>query len=1086
VLAAMLADAISQSWMELSMFLAAAMIYFVVCYFVRSSASQPISKKSTENAKGIMGPMDPKLNADDDALASELRAQLARGDHRAAARMWKLATGSGCRPLGADLVAGFVVSMRKVSTPASGIVNQLSEAVNRNKELIASIVSLPEMLLRDDAVELVEGIAALLDEHGRPVESAIYAGIMAAHLRRKNFDAVAAVASRLPRNSLTPHMRATLAAAAAQSNCLDQALGHLRQMPCPADSTKGGLASSVAVRILALAAKERRVGAAVVELRRVHARIESRQLDDLLAAEGRRQGTHHSAVCKDLLEAASELQVEKGAGAYEALAREIVRAESDDPASDLLALLEELDVKSAKGGVVVGEPLALALFEACQAARDINLVQRTLKLHTTACAGAPGPRALGGVCSAFLGCGQPDLACDFYEKHMAPQKICPDAILVGLLAKAAVQSARPQLAESLFEIAAHASSQAASPKQGGATTGIGRGDDVNRQIAMMKQHGRDRELSKASNIFERVRSGGVPPTPMLYNCYLDVCVKCGDAGRALAVFDEMKGLKVVDVVGYNIVLKAHLGRGAYEAGHELLREMAANGFQANKVTFNELLHAKVTAGDSKGMWQLVAEMKAAGIPSNPVSCAIMLKSLTPRSSPSEVERTMLLIDEIEEPVDEVMFASVVEACMRIKQLGLLSDMMRRYKNKGKPVALTAPTYGSMIKAYGQVADVDRAWEVWNEMEERAVRPTPITIGCMVEALVTNGRAQMAWELIQTQLRSEERRGCINTVIYSTLLKGFALMKRIDRVFDVYEEMRGQDISCNTITYNTMLDACAKCGTMDRASALLVDMRTVNVEPDIITYSTIVKGYCLEGDIDRAFRVLEEMKTDDRFSPDEIMYNSLLDGCAKQQRVDDALRVLEEMQTAGVGPSNYTLSIMVKLLGRAKRLGHAFKIVEDLSVKHGFRPNVHVYTCLMQACVLNRRLERALALHDTVIADQSCKIDEKYYGVLARGCLQSQAPLKAAAVVRAAYQLPGHQPLSSTKVAERTNCQQGPVIGLERRALDDILSRLRGGGRDEQAEAKRLADELGQHRGISMGQSGGEGASQRPWRSAQRR
>merc|ERR1719240_1487308 len=232
----------------------------------------------------------------------------------------------------------------------------------------------------------------------------------------------------------------------------------------------------------------------------------------------------------------------------------------------------------------------------------------------------------------------------------------------------------------------------------------------------------------------------------------------------------------------------------------------------------------------------------------------------------------------------------------------------------------------------------------------------------------NNCADEAWVLIQEQCKIEERRACINTVIYSTVLKGFALQRRLDKVFAVYKDMRTKNVGCNTITYNTMLDACAKCCSMDRAAGLLEDMRSSAVEPDIITYSTIVKGYCLEGDVDRAFSVLEDMKGDDKFAPDEIMYNSILDGCAKQHRVDDALRLLEEMKASGVIPSNYTLSILVKLLGHARRLNQAFKLVEELTQQHGFRPNVQVYTCLVQACLSNRKLERALTLHDTMVAD----------------------------------------------------------------------------------------------------------------------
>merc|ERR1719359_2119401 len=202
----------------------------------------------------------------------------------------------------------------------------------------------------------------------------------------------------------------------------------------------------------------------------------------------------------------------------------------------------------------------------------------------------------------------------------------------------------------------------------------------------------------------------------------------------------------------------------------------------------------------------------------------------------------------------------------------------------------------------------------------------------------------------------------------------------------------------------MLDACAKGCAMCRAEHVLKAMRAASVQPDIISYSTMVKGHCLEGDIDKALVVLKEMRADKMLEPDEIMYNSFLDGCAKQHRVDEALAALEEMQAAGVSPSNYTLSILVKLLGRVRRLNQAFTLLEDLSAKHNFQPNVQVYTCLMQACILNRKLDRALTLHDQMVS-AGCPPDEKLYTGLVRGCLQLHAPQKAAEVVRAAFQLP---------------------------------------------------------------------------------
>lgn len=210
-----------------------------------------------------------------------------------------------------------------------------------------------------------------------------------------------------------------------------------------------------------------------------------------------------------------------------------------------------------------------------------------------------------------------------------------------------------------------------------------------------------------------------------------------------------------------------------------------------------------------------------------------------------------------------------------------------------------------------------------------------------------------------------------------------------------------------------------------------------------------------------------MKSDDKFAPDEILYNSILDGCSKQHRVDDALRLLEEMRSTGVVPSNYTLSILVKLLGNARRLNQAFNLVEELSQKHGFRPNVQVYTCLVQACLLNRRLERALTLHDTMVADAGCHTDEKFYAVLARGCMQLHQPLKAIEVVRAAYHLPGHSMAMPARKDSRP-------VGIESRALDEVASRLRAGGKDEIEALGSLTADLFEYRGVHIGS--GRGAS----------
>jgi len=277
-----------------------------------------------------------------------------------------------------------------------------------------------------------------------------------------------------------------------------------------------------------------------------------------------------------------------------------------------------------------------------------------------------------------------------------------------------------------------------------------------------------------------------------------------------------------------------------------------------------------------------------------------------------------------------------------------------------------------------------------------------------------------------------------------------MSRQTNKVLVVYQEMRDRGVPFNTISYNTMLDCCAKNGGMDRVPMFLENMKADKIEPDIITYSTIIKGYCLAGDIDRAFDVMTEMKRDCKLTPDEILYNSLLDGCAKQQRVEQALQLLEDMRSNGVAPSNFTLSILAKLMGRARQLNQAFVLIDELCAQHGFRPNIQVYTCLIQACIQNRQLDRALKLHDTMITESGCQPDQKLYSVLVRGCLQAGQAEKAARVVRCAHNLPGHGMATS---------QRSSPPGVEARMLEEVVVKLNHGGKTEREAAQLLLADL---------------------------
>ena len=128
----------------------------------------------------------------------------------------------------------------------------------------------------------------------------------------------------------------------------------------------------------------------------------------------------------------------------------------------------------------------------------------------------------------------------------------------------------------------------------------------------------------------------------------------------------------------------------------MIDEMKKEGLQPNKVTFNELINAMNDRGNAEGrveVWGVVAEMQEDDVKPNRVTCSNLLERLDAFSEEQNIARTMNLISNVDEPVDEVLLSSVVEACVRISRPELLSTKLEQLK-----ILLAATTQGHLLQA----------------------------------------------------------------------------------------------------------------------------------------------------------------------------------------------------------------------------------------------------------------------------------------------------------------------------------------------------------------------------------------------------
>jgi len=620
-------------------------------------------------------------------------------------------------------------------------------------------------------------------------------------------------------------------------NDFDESLLHFRELKCllgNISSTPSTAPCQIISQLAELACKEHKLAEFLSELRGISI---SEEVVNTMLVECARQ--RDLVLTSSVEKLAKEQEVRFTCETYGLL----IKSMATDPIR-VQAIFDEVVEK----GVEMTADFAGSVLAFCAQTSNVQMAEK-LYVHMK-------PQQLT-VLSAFIRFyadnEQYDKACDVYEHDLlrlhataadaseGHRSLRLDPRVERSLMNAALKCGRAHLAKNLLS---------SSPS------------DIGKHITMIRNCAAENNLQGAVGVFESLEQSGVDLNSVIYNTVLDACVECRDLKAAEEWMKRMKADAMTDVVSFNTLIKAHLQNGSFDKARSLMDEMREAGLQPNRVTFNELINAIVSksGGDRrKQMWDIIEEMEVADVKPNQVTISILLKNLNYYSGEAEVSKTMALINGMDEPMDEVLLSSVVEACVRIGKPDLLESQLKHLQGSS-PIAINGShTYGSLIKAYGHARDIGGIWRCWKEMRSRHIKPTSITLGCMVEAIVSNGDTEGAFDLIHQMQDDEQCKGALNSVIYCSVLKGFTREKKLDRVRAVYEEMSERGVDLSIVTFNTLIDACARCGRMENLTKILEDMKTQRVKPNLITYSTMLKGHCQNGNIQAGFSILEQMR-----------------------------------------------------------------------------------------------------------------------------------------------------------------------------------------------------------------------------------
>ncbi|KAF4686044.1 hypothetical protein FOZ60_005742 [Perkinsus olseni] len=264
----------------------------------------------------------------------------------------------------------------------------------------------------------------------------------------------------------------------------------------------------------------------------------------------------------------------------------------------------------------------------------------------------------------------------------------------------------------------------------------------------------------------------------------------------------------------------------------------------------------------------------------------------------EFEKALGILQNIKGVVpDNVTCNTVLSVCVKNQQLAIaeamLHELSKPLDEDGTCVA-DVVTYNTVMKGYARLGGLARCDHLMSLMETQEIAPTAVTYGILLDCCINANdmpRAQRVFQEIR-QHQTAEVGGEDGSAVGSS-------------------EQGRKGLGLNTVMYTTLIKGHAKAGDVDAAMSVYEEMKISGVAPDLITFSILIKSNCDSGRVGMSLGLLREM-LDAGHQPDEIVYNNLLLGCCVvgvklTPPFDDRRRlaaaILEEMQRSKVGPGN---------------------------------------------------------------------------------------------------------------------------------------------------------------------------------------
>ncbi|XP_028784986.1 pentatricopeptide repeat-containing protein At1g80550, mitochondrial-like [Neltuma alba] len=210
--------------------------------------------------------------------------------------------------------------------------------------------------------------------------------------------------------------------------------------------------------------------------------------------------------------------------------------------------------------------------------------------------------------------------------------------------------------------------------------------------------------SRCRELWEEMDRRGVQKNLRSYAIYMDILCKSGEPGTAVKLYKQIQSKHMkLDVVAYNIAIRAMGLSEGVDHSIELFREMEYLGLEPTIVTYNTVIKLLCDSNRHEEALVILDTMRKNGCQPNAVSYHFLFDCM---KKPGEI---LALFDRMIESGD-------------------------------RP---SMDTYVMLMRKFGGWGYLRPVFAVWKKMEELGCRPDASAYNAMIDALVKKGLMDMA-------------------------------------------------------------------------------------------------------------------------------------------------------------------------------------------------------------------------------------------------------------------------------------------------------------------------------------------------------